>query len=83
MGRNRVVEQRVSPPPLQCLTREMGTGPIGTRMLLLAGLLKAALAALLLLLLLLLKALGQCCQTGIVALWTSVQGVLDVGAGQR
>jgi hypothetical protein len=50
-------------------------------MLLLAGLLKAALAVLLLLLLL--KALGQCCQTGIVALWTSVQRVMDVGAGQR
>ena len=84
MGRNRVVEQRVSPPPLQCLTREMGTGPIGTRMLLLAGLLKAALLLLLLkALLLLLKALGQCCQTGIVALWTSVQRVMDVGAGQR
>jgi hypothetical protein len=47
-------------------------------MLLLAALLKAALAALLLL-----KALGQCCQTGIVALWTSVQRVMDVGAGQR
>jgi hypothetical protein len=51
-------------------------------MLLLAALLKAALAVLAALLLLL-KALGQCCQTGIVALWTSVQRVMDVGAGQR